>query len=330
MNVTITNPNFRPGSTTDMKEFVFSMMMPKEKTAALGDMISWLPAIKYVAEAYNYVKGHLLVPDYFAEIARNVMSEYPHWRVHTKLPDRLAKGALLKQPLQHPINATGMHLTDLGFLYFVGIVPPPEGSRAYPLLNLEDVELRGEFESIGAFAVLTPVATTSTRAMLPSQFNAVTKHLLSKEITPVFLGNYAMKDRQFLPFNDAYDLSVGVNLIGKTSLLEAAKIMEASRLVLGIDNGLLHLAAMTDVTILYGYTMAGPEQRRIERTHGHTIEVYGDKEKLPCLFCQERVRFFVDHHFTNCLYKEREPMCVKMLTPETWCASIDMALAEGN
>jgi hypothetical protein len=326
-NVIINNPNFRPGTETQRREIVFSMMRQGQITAALGDMICWMPAIEYVAENYNFVLGHLMVPPFFHEIAANIMRKYPHWRVHTKLPERLADGAPLKLPMDHPINATGMHLIDLGFVYFTGINPVPEGAKLYSRLDLEDVAMPKELEDIGAYVVMTPGASAVTRTMLPSVFNAITKHLQSKGITPVFLGDREMYNRK-IGFDERYDLTVGVDLIGKTTLLQAAKIMEFARMVMGIDNGLLHLAALTDVTILYGYTMTGPEQRRVYREHGHTVELYANKKDVPCLFCQERVRFFIDHHFTNCIYKENEPACVKALNAESWIANIDAVLGE--
>ena len=320
----IQNQNFRRGTETDVKEYIFNMMMPNAKTAALGDMIAWLPSIIYVAENYDYVRGHLIVPSYFLEVAQNVMSKYPHWRVYHKVPDRFASGYPMKRPLEHPINATGMHLVDLGFLYFLGIVPPPEGARNYPLLDLEDVELPSLSHN---YAVMTPGATAVTRKMLPNVFNEICEWLNKAGITPVFLGDAKMVGRK-IEFDERYDLSLGVNLIGRTSLLEAAKIMQNSKCVIGIDNGLLHLAGMTDATIIFGYTVAGPNQRQIPRIYGHTIELFADKKELPCLFCQESVRFFMDHHFTNCIYKENEPKCIKALNAESFCAAITSVIKE--
>ena len=326
--VVITNPNFRPGTQTEFKEVIFNMIMDQNKSAALGDMIAWMPAIKYVAREYNYVQGILIVPPYFLDLARALMAEHPHWRIFTKIPSWVPNGTQMQIPAVNPINATGMHLTDLGFLYFCGMVPPPADARNYPLLDLEDVKLPEKLESIGPYVVMTPGAGAQTRAMLPSVFNAITKHLSSKGIVPVFLGTRDMVDRPELQFDARYDMSLGIDMIGQTSLLEAAKVIEGSKMILGIDNGLLHLAGLTDATILYGFTVAGPEQRRLPRSHGHTIELFADKEKLPCLFCQERVRFFQAHHFTNCIYKENEPACVKALNAESWIATIDVVLGE--
>lgn len=329
-NVEIRNSNFRKGTFAEMREVVFDFRMPKEKTAALGDMICWLPAIRFVAESYNYVAGHLIVPPFFLDIAQTVMREYPHWRVHAKIPERLANGFPLQQPHINPLNATMMHLIDLGFIYFAGTNPVPPEFDFYPELDLDDLERPAHIQIDSKFAVMTPGATAKNRTMPPSVYNAICDHLLKLGLTPVHVGTAKMDHRVGLGIDPRYDLSKGVNLIDRTTLMEAAMLMQDAEMVIGIDNGLLHLAAMTDTTILFGYTVAGPAQRQVRRRYGHTLELYADKEKLPCLFCQEHVRFFVDHHFTNCIYKENEPACVKALTAESWAATIDMALGENN
>lgn len=329
--VVIDNPNFRKGTKTHMREVIFSMMVPGKRNAALGDMICWLAAIKYVAENYNYVAGHLIVPQWFIEIAANIMRPYPHWRIHTVIPERLADGIGFQHPENFPLNATGMHLVDLGFVYFCGINPVPEGARQHPQLDLSEVQLPKGFDET-KYAVLTPGVSdfTRTRMMTDETFNGIADHLNKIGIKPVFLGKTDMGKDRVVGVHPQYDLSKGLNLMDQTTLLQAAKIIQGSKFILGIDNGLLHLAGMTDATIMYGYTIAGPDQRRIERPKGHLIEFYPDKEKLPCLFCQERVRFFLDHHFTNCLYKETTPACVQMLNAESWIAAIDQITGELN
>lgn len=320
--VTIQNENFRPGTKTDLREVVF-----KFETGAMGDYICWLAAIKYVAENYNYIKGHLVVPFWFIEIAANVMRKYPTWRLHSEIPERLAEGFPLKQPTVHPLNATGMHLIDLGFTFFAGINPVPEGWQFYPELDLELINLPISKRPPKPYAVMTPGATTATRTMPADVFNKISDHLISKGITPVYLGVTSMnKGKRAVNIDPAYDLNRGMNLIDRTTTLQAAKIMADATMVLGIDNGLLHLAACTKVPIIFGYTMVGPTHRRPYRREGHTFELYADKKDLPCIFCQERVRFFVDHDFSNCIYKDVK--CVKALTAEAWTATIDQVLGK--
>lgn len=321
--VRILNPNFRPGTETEPKEVIFKFMLPGKTTAALGDMICWLPAIRYVAENYNFVMGHLVIPSFFTPIASSVLRQYPHWRIHeNRIPDRLLDGVALKEQMLLPINATGAHLVDLGFIYFCHLSPPPEGEDFYPELDLSDVEIAPLPDR---YVVMTPIMEAATRTMPAATYNGICDYLISKGITPIHLGKTDMAQRD-LKLNPEYDLSKGINLLDSTSLLEAARIMKESLMVIGIDNGLLHLAGMTDATILYGYTIAGPRQRQIRRRSGHLVEMYADKEKLPCLFCQEHTRFFLNHDFRNCIYKENTPQCVRDLNIESYRATIDQVL----
>lgn len=326
--VVITNPNFRPNTTTQIRPVIFKFTLKDNYHCALGDAICWLPAIEYVAENFNYVQGNLIIPEWLHEIAKNILSKYPHWRVYDKVPSHLSQGIQLREQIMDPVNATMMHLVDLGFLYFAGQQPTPEEYNRYPLLDLENVPIPGP-KLPDNYAVVIPGAQAANRKFLPHQLNGISDHLISKGITPVYLGTQTMNHgTRKIDIDDRYDLSKGVNLIGQTYLLDAAKIMEKARMVIGIDNGLLHLAGMTDATILYGYTIAGPKHRQIRRRYGHTVELYGSKEKLPCLFCQENMRFFLGHHFTECMYKEYEPSCVKELNLQSWIATIDQVLNE--
>jgi ADP-heptose:LPS heptosyltransferase len=219
-------------------------------------------------------------------------------------------------------------LVDLGFIYFCGLNPPPEDADKYPLLDLEDIPLRKDLQDI-KYAVMTPGCTAKTRAMPASVYNAICDHLLNLNIIPVHLGVTEMDGGiRKIEMNEGYDFSKGIDLRNKTSVIEAAKTMDCAEMVIGIDNGLLHLASMTKTTVIFGYTMVGPRHRRPNRWMGRIYELHADKEKLPCLFCQEKMRFFFDHHFTNCIYKENEPQCVKAINKESFIATIDLAIKE--
>lgn len=325
--VVITHPDFRPNTITEKRDVIFSMMLEGEPTAAMGDCIAWMAAIQYIAENYNYVQGHLVVPKYFKELAGRFMERHRHWKVHTELatcPNKVQ----IKQQMEHPVNATAMHLVDLGFIYYLGTDSVPPESKLYPVLNLKGVKLPKQLREL-RYVVMTPVIEANNRRMTAEAFNAVCDHLNQIGLTPVFLGKTGM-ERRSGSIDEKYDLSRGLDLINKTSLLEAAQIMDHAQMVIGIDNGLLHLAGCTSATILYGYTMVGPTHRRINRRHGWTVELYGDKAQLPCLFCQEKVRFFLHHDFRTCVYQENTPQCVKMLNKESWIANIDMVVKEDN
>lgn len=287
----------------------------------IGDYVCYLSSLKYVAEKYPHVRGYLYVPKYFKDLAHNVLSHHKHWVINTrdKFTEKIARSRPLMAPQREPISALGAHPLDLGFIYFVNSMPPPE-ANFYPELTFHE---SSSFDAGSEYAVLTPGATDENRAMRSKSFNAIKNFFIKKNIKPVFLGSSKVGDRNIL-YDSHYDFSGGINLIDKTTLLQAAHIMSKAKVVVGIDNGLLHLAAMTSVPIVFGFTIASPEHRTPRRKKGITSIVHPDVEKLPCTFCQSRM-WFITHDFKKCIYKDNE--CTKELDDERlWISSIEKVI----
>lgn len=320
------NPKiFRPGSKC--KETVVNYLLTR---GGIGDYICWMSALKWLATNHPQIVGRVYAPDFFIEIAENVLKPwFPRWKVYgaksftqKKLESRPTYG-----PMQRPINGTGMHLVDLGFVYFTNNTTPADG-RLYCQLDLATVEnvLPRHTPQNIFYAVMTPGSTYANRTLPATAFNGIKDHLLSKGIVPVFLGKKDLGDQRKILFEDGYDYSGGIDLRDKTTLLEAAKIMESARLVVGLDNGLLHLAAMTDVPIIFGYNIASPEHRRPRRRKGTILwELYPDETQLTCTFCQSKMRFMFNHDFKDCLYKDN--LCLEALgQPAPWIELIEKTL----
>lgn len=320
-----TSPFFRPGTETHERDQLFQLV-----NGGMGDYINWLAAIKWVAENYDYVRGHVVCPFWFVPVVENVLKDFPKWKAYPDdIPEKFANGYPIKSAPIHPINATMVHLLDLGFLYFAGVNPVPPEARVYPSLDLNLTDLPKSVRDLN-YMVMTPGATAPSRTMPAKTFNQIKEYIISIGFTPVFLGNNKEDPRRLkVSFEEDYDFTGGINLLNKTTLLEAAKIMQYSHAVIGIDNGLLHLAAMTSAPIVFGYTIAGPLQRRPARKfQSPIVELYCEPEELPCTFCQERVRFFYDHDFQSCIYGDYE--CLKKLNAESFNSAIDMILKESG
>lgn len=323
------NPKiFRPGTKVEKKKINFIL-----KQGGLGDYIGFMSAIVYAAEHYPNVEGDVYVAPWFIPVAQNVLWEYHGWAVRSN--DSLTE-AILKDkraghraPFNAPINRTGAHAVDLGFIYYLNMTPPPAEWNFYPQLELDAFGVVGELAISKPYAVMTPGASNLPKTMPASTFNAIAKHLIENGIEPVFLGNTSFREAA-VHVSDGYDFSVGTNLIGKTSLLEAAHIMKYAKCVVGIDNGLLHLAAMTDVNIVYGYTISSPEHTTPRRKPGcgKIYNIFPDTESLTCTFCQSRMRLFFNHDFKDCLYKDAACSQMYLENPEPWCDLIDEAIKE--
>lgn len=298
----------------------------------IGDYIGYLTALKYIADNHPQVVGRLFVSDFFMEIPLKIFEKYPQWTIFSKssFTEEDQKKYPTYLPFFRPINGTGGHPVDLGFIYYMNLTTPPEKDVFYPQLNLNDPELWPSRMPIPAsgYAVMTPGAESAVR-MLPAQtFNAIKEHIIKNNLTPVFLGKEQITDKRIVTINEGYDFSNGINLINETSLLEAAYILSKAKFVIGLDNGLLHLAATSDVPIIFGYNIASPEHRRPRRPEPNRIyEIYPDEKDLPCIFCQSRMRLMFNHDFKNCIYKDSK--CLDELSdPAPWLSLIDLCLKE--
>lgn len=322
--VLISSPFFREGTTTHERDQLFMI-----HNGGMGDFICWTSALIWVSKNYNFINGHIIAPGWFVPFLNNIFKDKKNWFVHADtIPEKFQDGYAIKRAPIHPINATMMHLVELGFLYYAGVSPVPEGAEKYPILDLENIHVGKDIieELAGRdFIVMTPGATAQTRAMPAKHFNGIKEHIIKRGLTPVFLGTRTMeKGKRKISFDEGYDFSGGIDLVNRTTILQAAKIMSWAKCVVGIDNGLLHLAATTEVPIVFGYTIAGPAHRRPLRDSNKLVEVYCGRDELKCTFCQEKLRFFYDHDFENCVYKDNK--CTELLTAESFNNAIDIIL----
>lgn len=286
------------------------------KGGAIGDYIAWMSSLIFIAKNFPHIKPTVYRPDYFEGIAENVLSRFPHCTVKalSSLDPKEADSTPTFIPIvSHssyahfcPVNSSGAHLVDMGFIYFANrSSPPTKEDGHYARLDLSEV-----VDPMGPtpfrIAVMTPGFTNPVRALPSKTFNAVKDYLIGRGITPVFLGKSEMTSNHKATTFADYDFKGGIDLTEETTLLEAAKIIEKAEVVVGLDNGLLHLAAMTDTPIVYGHNVIEPALRTPRRASGRIIDVVPD---LDCSFCQSRQRF----HF---LPKGSDRLCPKTMSAE--------------
>ncbi len=326
------------------KYFLKGTTLPKQYAAfifingGLGDYINFMSAAIWAAKENPHLIGRIYVREPFRSVAKYIMREFPEWKVlpHEELPD-LEDRALVHYPKDQLINATGAHLMDLGFKYYALIDRPPEGYGYLPEINYTGQWKWPELK-VQPYAVFTPGATAKARVMKGRYFNELVAYTRSRGVTPVFLGkrDFVEGTEKNIGYNavvqDDYDLSKGIDLTEKTSILEAVQIMSKAVFVLGLDNGLLHFAGTTTTPIIFGHNVATVEHREIRRRQGLTINIKVNESDLACIGCQSRMRYIVGHKFNECLYKEKPEVaykCLDLLFAErcqTWKAAIDHIL----
>lgn len=326
---TFANPRyFRKGTKINETSinFIFSQ-------GGIGDYINWIPAIEWIAKENPHIKAKLIVPDYFYSLARLFLKgcNVKIFRI-SELKRVIKADELVCSPhdFKPYINATGAHLLDLGFMYYAALDKAPPDYNRLPVARFEDGELITMVfqlrQQYPRYAVFTPGATADARTVPALHFNRLVEYTLNLGITPVFLGstNFSNNKNYVAKFDTNYDFSKGVDLREKTSLIEALQIMETATFVIGLDNGLLHLAACTNAPLIFGYNITTVAHREPRRFHNAPlINIYLENDQLGCIGCQSNMRFLKGHSFKTCLYNDY--VCTDMLFAnegETWKSAI--------
>jgi ADP-heptose:LPS heptosyltransferase len=160
------------------------------------------------------------------------------------------------------------------------------------------------------YVVVTTGYTSSTREWKAKYINDFVRNVKKGlELDVVFLGkevNSLYRNQVNLTgFSTEVDTTHGIDLRDKTDLFQALEIMRGARAVVGLDNGLTHLAAMTDVPIVMGFTTVDPKHRLPVRHNqlGWNVATVTPYLELPCRLCQSRMNF-VKWDFRKCFYDD--------------------------
>lgn len=316
-----------------------------------GDYLNWIRPIQWLAECAVWIEGTLIHPTYFGELASYFLKDYPAWK-HTdykavdqipKTDDTPFRGPVVLQ--QESLNATGAHLFTCGWVYFTNKECAPDGNdkkgrpwNSYPHIEksfLDTIEVPKETPAPGTYAVITTGITTPSRTIKPEYWNHIIEYVKSLGLIPVFLGKGLVETGNqrniHTEFRREVRYDLGVNLIDKTTMMQAAAVMSRAKVVIGHDNGLLHLAGCTDVPIVFSYNLASPKHRRPLRPEGKIFDVTLEPGELNCYYCQSNNNFVVGQNFRNCYYNDLK--CIDLLFSNEgskWKKQIDLACSEGE
>ena len=324
-SVVINKPPFRPGTHISMTEVNLIL-----NAGGIGDYINWVPAIRYAIDHNPHIRGLILTPRYFEELARHWLGQYSP-RFTVRVYDDLDKeGWLERCPSIVPnreqyANATGFHLMELGFVYYNQDSRIPADYAKLPEIRGDEADV-GKFKIPPNYAVITTMATVENRKLPAGVINEITDHLKQNGIVPVFLGKHQLNDSYKAKTDDAISTAGVVDLRDKTDLLEAAVILSGAHFVLGLDNGLIHLASCSDVPIISIFTTIDPDLRVAPRC-ARTI-VVTPPESLTCRFCNSNMRYLIGFDFKDCLYKDN--LCVNSIKASDITPQIDKLLKETN
>lgn len=295
----------------------------------LGDLISHLPVIKYALDNHPQIIIHMWCHDYGVELAKKCFKKYGQRIIIRGLSEQQKKfnqTFYARSPYLHKISNLACHLVDHGFYTLLN---KQVENRYKNYIQLEPIDI-SKFKLPEKYVVVTTGYTSDTRQWLPEYVKEVSDYIIQKGYTPVYLGKSYTQATQTEGIKGSFkaDYSNGINLIDKTNLFEAHSIMDGSVAVLGLDNGLCHLAAMSKAKIVIGFTTVDPLHRLPYRDGIMGKDCYvvtPTKEELACIHCQSNHNFAdQSHDFRFCFYKDYK--CLQLLNSEKWIQQLEKIL----
>ena len=294
-------------------------------TAALGDTLSALPALKYAVEnVFTDGKYQIMVHDYMRSLFQFVPEENiiyfgigkelsePHSVVHYYDVINTEQGpSALLNPLK-------LSLIDYSSIKLLGLILPEE-HKNYPKLDLSDVDI-SEFNLPEKYVCILSTSLHKNRSLPRAEVYRIANYLIKQGITPVFMGKSTRIIDTF-GATPRYGISPPakegmLDLVDKTTIMQAAKVMSNAMAVVGADTGLIHLAACTDVKIVCGYTTVAPELRmpyRHNKMDWNLTPIY--PPNTDCRYCSSAL--FLNHvNFNECLQNEYQ--CIESLSSENY------------
>ncbi len=289
----------------------------------------------YIHKTQPHCVIHLWVPDYFLDLAKNLLHKDIIVKPFSKGDKEFNKELPGRKTSSVSHDTLKTHLVDHTFHVLANAMGPIE-DKNYRKLNTSRIDI-SKYNVPEKYVVVTTGFTAEVREFTAQAVNEVVQYIKSKGYDVVFLGSQKADvgayDKAVIGhFNKHIDYSQGLNLVNTTTLLEAGKIISQAKTIVGVDNGLLHLAGTTDIPIVAGFTTVKPEHRAPYRNNelGWNFFPVVPPESLACRFCQSNWDYVYGLDFRNCYYKERkldtEIKCTKSLTSNLFIEQLEKIL----
>jgi ADP-heptose:LPS heptosyltransferase len=297
------------------------------KDGGMGDYVCACIAIDYIKKNYPWINLLIWMPDYFVPVAKHLLPPKSvirgHSLAHKKYNNKLQAissawtthhTSLATHPVDYMFHMLVDKTVEMCDKNYLQIQPDRIN------YNLPDVPY-----------VVIPVGSTSKVKELSGEvINEIATYIKGKGYLPVFVGkklNETGTEFKHVATMSDFNPELGLDLIDKTTLLEAAKLMYYAKAVVGMEGGMMHLAACCgDVPLVAGYTFVDPALVMPIRNNvlGNNVFPVTQPESLECRYCQSRMNFMYEHDFRNCFYEDFQ--CVKNLTADLFIAELEKIL----
>lgn len=283
----------------------------------LGGLINYSGVTTWLAKNCPWIDGRVWCEQFLVPFMKDIHAPWPHWKVQpsNQLSQLIEPGTAIIGPLlakngvEQPrqfFQCFGAHPFDVGTGMYASSINLP--GAELPVLDYPAHQLPPNIRRIrGQYVVFTAGGTTPIRTMTGAHLNPLIAYVRSLGLTPVFLGKRDLlgTGKVNTTFADDTNYADGIDLRDQTSVKDAARIMQHAACTVGIDGGLLHLAAvMKDSRIVFGYNITSVEHRVPRRSHGKTVNVTLTKEELPCIGCQSNWKQVPNTMFDDCFYSQ--------------------------
>lgn len=301
-------------------------------SAGIGDVIGTLPVFKWILDNHPHVTIHYVVPSFIKTVVRKSLPKCDRFNVYDFSETNKIKPNLPIKKFAGCIHTNlATHQTVQAYSILANTQPLDVNAYSYLSIDLRGVYIN-RFNLPEKYVVLTCGFTSDTREFKPETVNQVIDYVISRGYIPVFLGREVTAENNPLmnikgQFKSTINYDKGINLINKTDLLETTKIIKESACIVGLDNGLLHLAGTTDVAIVGSFSSVNPIHRLPYR-HGvmgwNYYPVTLSSSELKCIHCQSNMVFNPNQEFTQCRYNDYK--CLDLLNSSKYIEQLEKIL----
>ena len=260
-------------------------------TYALGDALAAAPVVKWAIDTYHTESDYKVTvseryKDFFSFVPTDNLMFIEQGQI------KFEKGYVVRRlnnlSTDRPkLTPSKMSLSDYAAISLLSSLLK---ENEYEYLKLEAADI-SKFEGIDFSVGILIISHygNPNRCMPPEEIIKLAKMLENRGLLPIFIGH-----KGFVEIPEG----LGVDLREKTSLRELTTIMSRAMAVVGVDNGLLHLAGTTNVTIVGGYTNVWSGHRIPKRSKGLTLTL---DSSTTCASCSS---FWMKdtHNFGICYY----------------------------
>lgn len=306
--------------------------------AALGDMISSLPALAFARRRYvSDLKMRVWLPVWHHELVAHLLAPYGEFEIRDLMtfPAKWEERKLAdigpvsyNAALHDQHTRCRVHLVDYAFNFLINAKPEDMHQRSYTTeapLGPRVLEDNYVVFPVGATSdnklfrasVMGPIMrwcqSNGYRVVVTGTKTSHTHTKVDGALKPIVLRDQA----DLLPS----DVVPGIiDMREKTTLLELRDLLGHAAAVVGVDGGTLHLAGTTDTNIVFASGTTLPKHRYIARkgNPSHKIRYVGPRD-LECAGCQSQWPL-TTWHFTKCAYGDNK--CMDQLHPDDFIAGL--------